>query len=89
MSYRSSQLSPHMVTRSHRNIFVAASSRPRSQGFRDMQSWQAWGDRPESCELHRASGLLDWSKVSGLAITLAIGASFWTGVGLLVVRLWR
>ena len=89
MSYRSSQLSPHMVTRSSRNIFVSTPSHPRSQGFRDTQFWQGWHDRREIGEPHRESGFINWSKVSGLAITLAIGASFWTGVGMLVVRLWK
>jgi hypothetical protein len=36
-----------------------------------------------------ATGLINWGAFFGLAITIGIGAGFWTGVGFLVARLWR
>lgn len=37
----------------------------------------------------RDHGFINWGTLLGLVITIGIGASFWTGVGLLIARFWR
>jgi hypothetical protein len=31
----------------------------------------------------------NWGAISGLALSIVIGASFWTGIALLIERVWR
>ena len=40
-------------------------------------------------EMESYYGASPWGAVFGLAITLGVGLSFWTGIGLLIARLWR
>jgi hypothetical protein len=40
-------------------------------------------------EDHQDAGFINWGTLLGLAITIGIGAGFWTGVGLLIARFWR
>ncbi len=89
MSYEASQLSPHMGTRSsHREVFVRATSRRPEEGSWDAQFWRFWFQRkPELAK--PKNGFMNWGTIFGLAITVAIGATFWTGIGLLVARLWK
>src|SRR5271168_1761497 len=89
MSYKSSQLIPLMVTRTgKRKFFVPTLSR-----FRAMERWpihpfQSWLARnPDTDRSTRRS--VSWGKMLGLALTVKTGATFWTGVGLLVARLWK
>jgi hypothetical protein len=30
-----------------------------------------------------------WGAIAGLALALAVSASFWTGLGLVIARIWR
>lgn len=89
MSYTSSQLSPPMDTRNTgREFFVPTSSGSLPEGAWDVQFWRSW--LQHNANPHRsACGLMNWGTVFGLALTVVVGASFWTGVGLLVARLWK
>jgi len=46
------------------------------------RSVSASNPHPDQPSLH-----LNWGTVFGLALTLTIGAAFWTGVGVLAARL--
>jgi hypothetical protein len=89
MSYEASQLSPHMGTRSsHREVFVHPPSYGPAETSWDAKFWRSLFQRSQ--EPSRANpGFMNWGTVFGLTITVLIGASFWTGIGLLVARLWK
>lgn len=87
MSYKSSQLTPPMATRIARSRSLAHAL---SQGYA-LESWKihpfrSWlAPNPNSDPSTRRS--VHWGKTLGLALTVVTGATFWTGVGLLVARL--
>jgi|HubBroStandDraft_6_1064221.scaffolds.fasta_scaffold22211_1 hypothetical protein len=92
MSYVASQLSPHMGTHT-REVFVHA----ESEGAWNSPPWLPWNDRrgknaakpfADQGELS-SPALVNWGTVLGLALTVSVGAAFWTGVGLVVARLWK
>ena len=48
-----------------------------------LQSWLEDETQPDGAARRR----MNWGAISGLAISLAISASFWTGVGMAISRL--
>jgi hypothetical protein len=56
---------------------------------RDRQDWLLANSGFDYLEGHHAAGFINWGTLLGLAITIGIGAGFWTGVGLLIARFWR
>ena len=82
-----SQLIPPMRTRDT-EVFVPTPLDTLPEGAWDMQFWRTW--LQHNANPHRsACGLMNWGTVFGLALTVVVGASFWTGVGLLLARLWK
>jgi len=79
MSYKVLQLFPPASTR------VTGPFLPSEDvGF--IQSWFEGGSiRDESTEPRR----INWGAIAGLAISLALSATFWAGVVWIVARIWR
>ena len=46
---------------------------------------QAWVEHDESSFRTRTN----WGAISGLALSAVISAGFWTGVAVLIERIWR
>jgi len=89
MSYRLSQLSPQASTgETTTRIAVKGSWSAPPERFRDVQFWRSWMELDsEVDESHRSR--VNRDAILGLALVVGISASFWTGVGLLVARIWR
>lgn len=41
------------------------------------------------CEANRAPGGINWGPISGLALAVAVGTGFWTGVVVIIERILR
>jgi hypothetical protein len=83
----SSKLIPLMRTRDTA-VSVPTPLDRLPEGAWDVQFWRSW--LQHNANPHRsACGLMSWGTVFGLALTVVVGASFWTGVGFLVARLWK
>lgn len=88
MSYRFLQLPPQVGTAKENFRVVVTEcispgsrkSTPGDLALSPVEYWMYVDDR---------GTVANWGSLFGLAITLVIGASFWTGVGLLIVRLWK
>ena len=79
MSYKVLQLSPPASTRVTRPFLPS-----RDIGF--VQSWFEGGSiRDENAERRH----LNWGAVAGLAISVALSATFWAGVVWMVARIWQ
>jgi hypothetical protein len=88
MSFRILQLFPPASTRfTLRTVVIqqhwsAPSASSMEAGF--LQTWfESDGDLEDS-----ASGS-NWGAIYGLALSVAISASFWAGVAWIVARVWR
>jgi len=58
-------------------IFLAEpTTRNRAQDFRTEDE-------------DRTPSLLNWNAVAGAMLVLGVGASFWTGLGLTIARVWK
>ena len=55
------------------------------QGIRLVNPWIDYDSRVRTGLAHR----LNWNKVLGLAFATALSASIWTGIVLVVERIWR
>jgi hypothetical protein len=89
VSFRILQLSPQASTRFTRRRVViqqgwsAPSDSSMEAGF--LQTWfESNGDLQDSS----ASGT-NWGAIYGLALSVALSASFWAGVAWIVARVWR
>lgn len=49
------------------------------------RSWLVYDFNPQGA----ATRGIDWNVLLGLAFTVGVSASFWTGVGLLIARVWN
>jgi len=88
MSYGSPQLSPHFGT--HRTgIRVVVQAPPNAPPERSPCVDFGSGFYRSDLDQGDATGLINWGTVFGLTLTVIIGASFWTGVGMLLARLWK
>jgi hypothetical protein len=86
MSFRILQLSPPASTRFTRRRVVirqhwsAPSASSMEAGF--LQTWfESDGDLEDSGT--------NWGAIYGLALSVAVSASFWVGVAWIVARVWR
>jgi hypothetical protein len=85
LSYRFLQLSPQVGT-AKENLRVVVTecispssekSTPGDLAILPVEYWMYVDDR---------GAMANWGSLFGLAITVVIGAGFWTGIGLLVAR---
>jgi len=72
-------------------LFPPASTRvtgpfrpPEDMGF--LQSWFEGASIRDESDEHRR---LNWGAIAGLALSVALSATFWVGVVWIVVRIWR
>jgi hypothetical protein len=78
----SPQATPRTVRMLSHSEYAAVS--PGDKGF--LRSWfEQDFDLGEAYMPHR----INWGAISGLALALAISAGFWTGLGLLLERVWK
>ncbi len=79
MSYRVLQLFPQASTRITGRFIPS-----EEMGF--LQSWSEGGSiRDEST----APRHINWGAIAGLALSVALSATFWVGVVWIVARVWR
>jgi hypothetical protein len=78
-----------MATRSTRKkLFAYAYPQRYALGSWEVQPFHSWlANSPDADRYTRRS--VHWGKMLGLALTVVTGATFWTGVGLLVAHLWK
>ncbi len=89
MSYRLSQLSPQTSTRGINLTMALRRSSDTSTGSSpDAQFLRSWLEY-DSEKRGVSRGRINWGAVSGLALAIAVSATFWAAMGLIVVRLWR
>ncbi len=89
MSVRFSELFPQENTRV---MHMTATSDPRtaqSGCSQDNGIAQSWLDDESHSDLRNAEGHINWTMVSGVALSLAVSASFWAGVALVIERVSR
>lgn len=79
MSYKVLQLFPPASTRVTRPFL-----RSEDMGF--LQSWFEGGSIRDENTARRH---LNWGAIAGLAISVALSATFWAGVVWIVARIWR
>jgi len=41
------------------------------------------------CDENRAGDLLNWDAIVAAILTIGVGASFWTGAGMMIAHLWK
>jgi len=90
VSYRRSQLSPQISTRGI-NLKIAVRN-PRISPFGgspDAQFLQSWLECDSDVDHEVPDGGINWGALSGLALAIVVSATFWTGIGWVVVRLWK
>lgn len=89
MSYRLSQLSPQTSTRGINVTMAVRRSSDAANGTSpDAQFLRSWLEY-DSSKRGVSRGRVNWGAVSGLALAVAVSATFWAAMGLIVVRLWR
>ena len=89
MSIRFSEL---FHPESTRGMNMTATSDPRTtpSGLsQDHGIAQSWLDDDSHSDLRNAEGHINWTMVSGVALSLAVSASFWAGVALVIERVSR
>jgi hypothetical protein len=90
MSYRVLQLSPLSSTRTtHRRIAVQESWSVRSEPSLDTGFLRSWFECDPDFDQGNAYDRINWGAISGLALSIAVSASFWAGVVWIVARAWR
>jgi hypothetical protein len=94
MSYRVLQLSPLSSTRTtRRRIAVPESWSVRSAPALDLSLdtgfLRSWLEYDPDLDQGNAYDRTNWGAISGLALSVAVSASFWAGVVWIVARVWR
>ena len=89
MSPRSSQLPPYASTSDTRVSMAVRSMSVPPESFWDVQSQSSRVEHHSEAIEEGSRRGLNWYAVLGLALAVAVGAGFWTGVGLIAARLWR
>ena len=79
MTYKTLQLFPHAGTR-----VTAPFIPPTDMGF--LQSWFGGGTRRDDDTQHRH---INWGAILGLALSLALSATFWAGLVWMIARISR
>jgi len=57
-----------------------------SREIKFLRSWLVYDSKHDA---GFRAGRPNWRLILGLAIVVTVSASFWTGVGLLVARIWK
>ena len=78
MSGKVLQLFPPASTRVIRPFII------EDMGF--LQSWFEGGSIRDESPEHRH---INWGAIAGLALSVALSATFWAGLVWIVVRIWR
>ncbi len=86
MSYRLSQLSPRTHMFPAQDDF-SVSFTPSGEASQDTEFLRSWLERDADRE--ELSGRLNWNKISGLSVALAVSAAFWVGVVWFVNLIWK
>ena len=86
MSYRLSQLTPRTRIFPVQDEF--STNFPLSaEASQDTEFLRCWLERDADRE--EQSGQLNWDKISGLGVALAVSAAFWVGVVWFVNLIWK
>jgi hypothetical protein len=86
MSYKVLQLSPQASTRFTRRRIVFENGMNRNSV--DAGFLESWFD--SDFDLADGDALrTNWGAISGLALAIAVSASFWAGMVWIVARVWR
>jgi hypothetical protein len=87
---RKSSLSPEFATSKTRwHLPTENSWKPSPTNLREikfLRSWMVYDSAVDNGFQHHH---LNWKLLFGLAIMVTVSATFWTGIGLLVARLWK
>lgn len=59
---------------------------PNPEDTRFFRSWLVYDS---DLEFSRTSGRVNWNMVGGLALSLIVSVAGWTGIVLLISRLWK
>jgi len=70
-------------------IVAQDSGRAQLRGGSNLQILRSWYEYDSEAELARPRRSLNWNMLLGAVIVVGISASFWTGVGILVARIWK
>jgi len=62
---------------------------PRERFLWNKSFLQSWFEDDAVASGSRESARTNWGAIGGMALSIAISASFWTGVGLIVERIWK
>ncbi len=84
--YKVSQLSPN-ANRSAMRAVVTRPGRSSTSDFANFQLWRSWLEFDSELDDKPAGAAINWNALLGLALTLAISAAFWSGVGVAVVQI--
>jgi hypothetical protein len=57
--------------------------------LRDIHFLRSWIELDAQKSPTGSGRRINWGKVLGLMLVVAVSGGFWTGVGLLVVRFWK
>ena len=85
MNIRMLQFSPQASTRTIRMTVIPEPWSAPSKYSSDLSFLTAWF-KSEDAMLDRS---INWGAVSGLAISVALSAAFWTGLAIIVERAWK
>jgi hypothetical protein len=89
MSYKSQlfPLSSTCETPLRQRISQAWGSSPSNlEDTRFLRSWLVYDSELET---GRTRGRVNWNMVLGLVLAATVSAGFWTGVGLMIARVWK
>jgi hypothetical protein len=89
MSYKSAKLSPLSTQGSNLKFAIRGPWSTPPASLRDIQFLQSWLEYDSHADRDVAPGHINWGAIGGLVLVAAISASFWTGLGLAVVRVLR
>jgi hypothetical protein len=89
MSFRILQLFPPASTRfTRRRVVIQQHWSVPSASSMEAGFLQTWFESDGDLEDSAASGT-NWGAIYGLALSVAVSASFWAGVAWMVARVWR
>lgn len=84
--YKVSQLSPN-ANRSAMRVTVTRPGSSSTQDFANFQLWRSWLEFDSELDNTSSKSAINWNALLGLAVTLAISAAFWSGVGIAVSQI--
>jgi hypothetical protein len=92
MSYKVVQMSPLATSRIARGTITVQDPWSALRGSSlDLAFLRSWLELNPDVDVNdfAPSGRFNWGAISGLALTVAISASFWAGVAWTVSHVWR